>query len=211
MTYTGVASGSDNGVFGSNAAYVDTPFVAHYRFDETDVYQGFPLHPAGFLGNFLGADFTINGFELSLAPPISVAKSGDGTVAGYARLDSLQFIYLVPSNIGALDSIAISNAISTGLAPAGRTDAFSAAGVNLTGIAAIWNTLNVVGPGIGASFSFANASVTVASTPSTPPSGRGVFFSAIPEPSTWGLLSIGIFGIGGALRRNGPRARFAVS
>lgn len=42
---------------------------------------------------------------------------------------------------------------------------------------------------------------------------RDVFavFTAIPEPSTWLILTLGLFGVGGAMRRKAPRQHLAAA
>ena len=201
VTYTGVATGIDDNIFGSSQSYINTPFVAHYSFDEVAAYLG---EPGGNIGSFLGADFTINGVTIAaFAPGFTAFGAGaDGDIPGYARTDS---VTLYEHEIGGENDyrfVAISNSVTSSLVPEERTDPFSASVVNASGLSSVWNFLYVESRFTGASFQFTNQSVTVTSVAGTPTTGHGVgAVAGIPEPSTWAMMLVGFFGLGIALRR----------
>jgi len=189
VTYTGLATGFDGNVFGSNQNYVDTPFVAHYGFSDT-------------LGTT--ADVTINGFTFDFISPATatvVAQNvGDANLPGYARTDSIQLYERPTSGLSSYLYIRMSNAISSDLVPQLWSDPFSATGPNTANLAPVWNTLYVEGSNEYASFSFTGQSIVVSSSGSPPLLG-GSPSAAVPEPKSWIVMLGGFFGLGVALRR----------
>ncbi len=155
-----------------------------------------------------------NGVTFIIPPTGRFGGGADFDIEGYTRSSSLQINNPSPISIpinGGYSYIRMSNAISTGLEPDGRTDAFSGIGTNTGSLGRGWNTLYEENTDPTphlidvTSFSFANQSVAVTSTPGTPTSGRGVNLIAVPEPATWAVMLVGFFGLGAALRR-GRRA-----
>jgi hypothetical protein len=210
VTYTGLATGGDSNVFGSNQSYVNTPFVVDYTF----LYSGLPGGDGA--GGLLSVAITINGTTVSFSPtaaaPIGGINSnadhfgngGDVAIAGYARSDSAVLYYRNSENPFNYLFLGISNVLTSELVPDDPTEAFSATGANAPGLATIWNRLMLGGTlGVGAGFTFVNQSVTV--TSDSPALGiHGVGAVAIPEPTTWALMIGGFFGLGAAVRRRRP-------
>jgi len=194
-TYSGLASGFDNGLLGGMGTFTNSDFVAAYSFNEgADISAP---------GQFLGLALTIQGVTFNV--DASHGIGGDGVVPGYFRTSSV-----VSYGVGDLYFLEMDNSLQSDLTPATRVDAYTSTGINFQhegpGEDALYAEGYIGGGGTFSYIRFHTTEVSVASIAAPPPPANlRVGPGGIPEPSTWALAVAGMGGAGALLRRRRGR------
>jgi len=190
-TYSGTASGFDNGLLGGLGTFTNSGFTAAYTFNE-----GADLSAPG---QFLDLDLTIDGITFNV--DANHGGGGDGVVPSYFRTSSV-----VSHGVGSVYFLEMDNSLQSGLTPDTRIDAYTADGINFQhegpGEDALYAEGYIGGAGTFSYIRFHTTNVSVTSVLGPPPpSNLRVGPGGIPEPATWALAIAGMGATGALLRR----------
>lgn len=200
VTYSGLASGYDDGAFGTHRRVYDEMFEVEWRFNFTNDYDG--------PGAVLGAKVTLSGTEFV----VPLSRAGDFVTPYYGRVTTGVFTSVTPvaPNGSFHTYLTLGNAIASPATPGARDVAYSGDGTNVPEMNLVFNSLLIetTDPTFGgAGLHFRTSHVDVAAIDAPLPPGAGgvpARVRGVPEPATWSIMIAGFGLAGSALRRQDP-------